>query len=64
MYKLLTALAVVALAALGTTIIATVLLHSSISKQSGEIKRAGKCRAFRPPEDSHARGRGELGDQT
>jgi hypothetical protein len=38
MYKLLTALAVVALAALGTTIIATVLLHSSISKQSGEIK--------------------------
>jgi hypothetical protein len=38
MYKVLTALAVVALAALGTTIIATVLLHSSISKQSGEIK--------------------------
>lgn len=38
MYKVLTALAVVALAALGTTIIATVLLHSSISKQSREIK--------------------------
>jgi hypothetical protein len=38
MYKILTALAVVALAALGTTIIATVLLHSSISKQTREIK--------------------------
>jgi hypothetical protein len=38
MYKVLTALAVLAVAALGTTIIATVLLHSSISQQSGEIK--------------------------
>lgn len=38
MYKILTAVAVVALATLGTTIIATVLLHSSISKQSSQIK--------------------------
>lgn len=38
MYKILTAVAVVALATLGTTIIATVLLHSSISKESRQIK--------------------------
>jgi hypothetical protein len=38
MYKILTALAVVAIAALGTSIIATVLLHSSISRESRQIK--------------------------
>jgi hypothetical protein len=43
MYKILIALAVVALAGLGTSIIATVLLHSSISTQSrrlGAVERA------------------------
>jgi hypothetical protein len=38
MYRILTAVAVVALATLATTIVATVLLHSSISRQSGQIK--------------------------
>jgi hypothetical protein len=38
MYKILTAVAVVALVTLGTTIIATILLHSSISRQEGQIK--------------------------
>lgn len=37
MYRILTAVAVVALAALSTSIIATVLLHSSISGQSRKI---------------------------
>jgi len=37
MYKILTVLAVVALGALGTSIIATILLHAAISKQSKQI---------------------------
>jgi hypothetical protein len=37
-YKVLTAVAVVAMTALSTVIIATILLHSSISKQSGQIR--------------------------
>jgi hypothetical protein len=37
MYRILTAVAVVALVALSTSIIATILLHSSISRQSTQI---------------------------
>jgi hypothetical protein len=38
MHKFLTAISVVALIALGTSIVATVLLHSSIARQSGQIR--------------------------
>jgi len=37
MHKILTAIAVVALGALSTSIIATILLHSSVSRQSRQI---------------------------
>ena len=38
MYRILTVIAVVALGALGTTVIATIVLHSSLSRQSNQIK--------------------------
>ncbi len=45
MHKILTALAVVALLALGTSIIASVALHSSIDKQSHQISSLDRAEA-------------------
>lgn len=45
MYKILTALAVVALLALGTSIIASLTLHSSIDKQSRQIGALDRAEA-------------------
>lgn len=45
MYKILTALAVVALLALGTSIIASLTLHSSIDKQSRQISALDRAEA-------------------
>jgi hypothetical protein len=45
MHKILTALAVVALLALGTSIIASIALHSSIDKQSHQISALDRAEA-------------------
>ncbi len=45
MHKILTALAVVALLALGTSIIGTLALHSSVAKQSRQISSLNRAEA-------------------